>query len=348
MTGVSVIIKALNEESNIAKAIESALRAIASVGGEVILADALSDDRTVEIARRFPITIVQLVRAADRGCGSGPQLGFQHARGKFIYLMDGDMELHAGFIEAALPHLRSEDDVAGVGGVIEYPGVLGIEYRQRHLRQIMERPGYVSHLGCGGLYRTDAIRRVGYLSNRNLHSFEELELGLRLRSARWKLKRIDKSSVRHHTHQLGGYSFLARRRRDKFALGAGELLRSAIGKPYLPSILKELRNLFIVACWMVMLVAALLVPMSFALRLAVFFGLLAAPVMVVSIRRRSLRMGIYTIAALCTLLVEGIRGAARSQVDPSTPIDSRVLQRHEWLHPVSTTDGVRGGQTVHS
>src|SRR5258706_15691355 len=108
MTGVSVIIKALNEEAKIAKAIESALRAIAGAGGEVILADALSDDRTVQIARRFPITIVQLVHAADRGCGSGPQLGYQHARGEFIYLMDGDMELEPGFIEAALAHLLRE------------------------------------------------------------------------------------------------------------------------------------------------------------------------------------------------------------------------------------------------
>ena len=49
--------------------------------------------------------------------------------------------------------------------MIEYPGVLSIEYRKRHLRQQTEKPGYVSHLGCGGLYRTDAIRQVGYFSN---------------------------------------------------------------------------------------------------------------------------------------------------------------------------------------
>src|SRR5256886_13008780 len=113
MTGVSVIIKALNEEAKIAKAIESALRAIEGVGGEVILADALSDDRTVQIARRYPITIVQLVRAADRGCGSGPQLGFQHARGKFIYLLDGDLEIEAGFIKAALRYFQLNTELTG-------------------------------------------------------------------------------------------------------------------------------------------------------------------------------------------------------------------------------------------
>ncbi|OLB61496.1 MAG: hypothetical protein AUI11_09465 [Acidobacteria bacterium 13_2_20CM_2_66_4] len=335
MTGVSVIIKALNEEAKIAKAIESALRAIEGVGGEVILADALSDDRTVQIARRYPITIVQLVRAADRGCGSGPQLGFQHARGKFIYLLDGDMELDAGFIEAALPHLRSEDDVAGVGGVIEYPGVLSIEYRKRHLKQQTQKPGYVSHLGCGGLYRTDAIRQVGYLSNRNLHSFEELELGLRLRSAGWKLKRIDRTSVRHHTHQLGAYSFLARRWRDGFALGAGELLRSAIGKSYLPSVLREFRGLLMVAGWIPMLVLVLIlsVPVTLPLRLAVLTALLAAPVSVLSVKRRSVQVGLYTVVAHCFVLVAAIRGALRSQVDPTRPIDNQVLQRGEWSQP---------------
>jgi glycosyltransferase involved in cell wall biosynthesis len=69
---VSVIIKALNEERNIARAIESALAALNKVDGEIILADGGSSDRTVEIASRYPITIVQLTNASDRSCGSGP------------------------------------------------------------------------------------------------------------------------------------------------------------------------------------------------------------------------------------------------------------------------------------
>ena len=47
---VSVIIKALNEERRIEATVESALRAVATVGGEVILADSCSSDRTVELA----------------------------------------------------------------------------------------------------------------------------------------------------------------------------------------------------------------------------------------------------------------------------------------------------------
>lgn len=343
MSAVSVIIKTLNEEANIAKSIESALRAITSVGGEVILADALSSDRTVAIARRFPITIVQLTHAADRGCGAGPQLGFQYAQAKFIYLLDGDMELQAGFIETALQHLQSESDLAGIGGLMEEAGGFGIEYSARRSRNRPdERPGYVPHLGGGGLYRAEALRQVGFFSNRNLHGYEEFELGLRLGSAGWKLKRIDQYSRRHHPQRLPIYSLLAKKWRGGFLLGGGELLRAAIGKSYFPQVLKELRYLFVAGGWMVMLCLALLVPMALSLRVAVLIGLLAAPVIVMSIVKRSVSMALYSVFAWCVGLAGAIEGAFRRQVDPSKPIDSRVLQRGEWIHPVSAAGRVAG------
>ncbi len=89
--GVSVIIKALNEEANIARAIESALTAVETIGGEVILADSRSTDKTVEIALRYPVRIVRLVDSNERSCVL-LQLGFQEAR-EFVYVLDGDMRL---------------------------------------------------------------------------------------------------------------------------------------------------------------------------------------------------------------------------------------------------------------
>ena len=63
---VSVIIKALNEEQRIAAAIQSALDAVAELGGEVILADSVSSDNTIAIASEFPITIVQLKNPQEK------------------------------------------------------------------------------------------------------------------------------------------------------------------------------------------------------------------------------------------------------------------------------------------
>ena len=88
-----------------------------------------------------------------------------------------------------------------------------------------------------------------------------------------------------------------------------------------------------VAGWIPMLVLILSVPVTLPLRLAVLIALVAAPVSVVSIKRRNVRVGIYTVVALCFVLVAAIRGALRRQVDPAKPIDNQVLQRGEWFQP---------------
>src|SRR4051794_30581053 len=101
---VSIIIKAFNEEKRIALAIESALAALEDVDGEIILADCASTDSTVQIARGYPIKIVQLDNIDDRSCGTGAQLGFQYSGGRYVYLLDGDMQLSRGFLPVAIRH----------------------------------------------------------------------------------------------------------------------------------------------------------------------------------------------------------------------------------------------------
>ena len=71
MTRISIIIKTLNESANIARSIESALNATRDldIESEVIVADSLSSDDTVAIAKRYPVRVVQLLDSADRSCG---------------------------------------------------------------------------------------------------------------------------------------------------------------------------------------------------------------------------------------------------------------------------------------
>jgi len=132
---VSVIIKALNEEDNIAGAIESCLAALQDVGGEVILADSASTDRTVEVARRYPVRIAQLAQASDRCCGAGPQLGWQHSNGEYVYIIDGDMKMVPGFLEQALAFLAQHPEIAGVAGRVVELNNESLEYRERGDRE---------------------------------------------------------------------------------------------------------------------------------------------------------------------------------------------------------------------
>ena len=153
---VSVIIKALNEERHIAAAIESALAAVEGIHAEVIIADSASTDRTVEISSRYPVKIVQLARPDERGCGVGPQLGYQHGSGSYICLMDGDMVLDAGFIKRGLDFLSRNPSVAGVGGLIVEKNVTNLEFRRRVKRKSADQlAGSVGRLNGGG-----AISRI--------------------------------------------------------------------------------------------------------------------------------------------------------------------------------------------
>ena len=129
---VSVTIKTFNEGEKIAREIKGALQAIKGLSGEVIIADSLSTDRTIEIAKKYPVKIFQLVNEEDRSCGVGPQLGYEKAKGKFIYILDGDMKLNKKFIKKAIIEFKNDQLLAGVGGIIEEMNKSSIVFARRN------------------------------------------------------------------------------------------------------------------------------------------------------------------------------------------------------------------------
>jgi glycosyltransferase involved in cell wall biosynthesis len=327
---VSVIIKALNEERHIAAAIESALASLADIDGEVILADGGSSDLTIEIARRYPITIVQLNDAHDRSCGSGAQLGFQYSSGRYLCLMDGDMRLYADFLPAAVGFLDDNPSVAGVGGNVIECEIANLEFEQRNMRDDPDRyAGPVTRLNGCGLYRRPAIESIGYLTDRNLHGAEELDLAARLRAHGWTLARINRPAVDHHGHTENAYYLLLRRMVTRNAWAAGEIFRAAIGRPHFWFVVGEDNNsllCFLVAAWWmtIMLVAFVASGVS---AIGAIAGLVLLPFATMSLRWRSVRHGLYSVAAWNVYALCFLPGFIRSRVPPTSWIDSTVLEQ---------------------
>jgi glycosyltransferase involved in cell wall biosynthesis len=322
---VTVGIKALNEEKHIAASLASAIAAARSVGGEVVLADSGSTDRTIEIARRFQVRIVQLANPCERCCGIGAQLAFQYARGDYFYLLDGDMVLDPAFLRAGITYLEANSEVAAVAGHVNEKNTGGEELQIRADGWRRERnrlAGDVDRLDGGGLYRVAAVREVGYFADRNLHAFEEFELATRLQSRGWKLARIDYPAVDHYGHTMGGYRLLWRRIGSGYMGGLGEMLRGAIGKPHLSIILRRLNHVrysAVVAVWWVLLVISL--PVS----PWIFLMLVLAPVLILSFRRRSPMLGFYSLASWNATACGLITGFLRHRVPPEQPIASVEL-----------------------
>jgi cellulose synthase/poly-beta-1,6-N-acetylglucosamine synthase-like glycosyltransferase len=326
---VSIIIKAFNEERHIAGAIESALAALTGIGGEVILADGASTDRTIAVAERYPIKIVRLDNAADRSCGAGAQLGFQYSRGEFICLMDGDMRLRRPFLAAGIRALRENPMLGGVGGSLINHNADNLEYAQRVRRFDPDRqPGPVTRLGGCGLYRRAAIAAVGYCTDRNLHGCEELEMAARLRVAGWTLARIDCPAVDHYCRTGNPYHQLLRRIKTGNSCGPGELIRAAIGRSHFGYVARNDRNSMLcglVGLWWCSMTAALLFGSGLWALLAAA-ALLVLPFAAMSLRWRSLRDGIYSVTVWNTQALCFLPGFFSPRKPPANWIASNVVK----------------------
>ena len=331
---VSVVIKALNEAGNIRRAIESSLSAVGPFDGEVILADSGSTDGTIETAAELPITIVQLARPDERCCGIGPQLGYQHSRGAYVYILDGDMTLKPDFLRYAIEFLDREPSCAGVGGLVREMRVENLEFEARLRRfneqRIKEQTADVLSLSGGGLYRRAAIEQVGYISDRNLHGYEEYELGVRLRAKGWRLVRSEIHSADHYSYAMNTLSLLCHRIRAGYLLSSGELLRAAMANHYVKRAFSELRALRIaLGVWIYWGVALLIAGLTRNTNWALVSLLLAMalPVAGMAIRTKSLVLGSYSVFLWHANAVGLIFGLMRRRIPPTKPIESRIIRR---------------------
>jgi glycosyltransferase involved in cell wall biosynthesis len=227
---ISFVVKTYNEEAKIAACLESILAATQEVPNpcEVIVADSVSADRTVDIAKRYPVTVVQFQNPEERGCGAGVQLGFQHSRGEWVFFMDGDMTLCPGFLPQALAHLVAHPQLAGVAGVLVDTAVRNVFDRYRVVNAVSSQARAEKSLGGGGLYRRSAIAAcAGYAGNQNLKGWEESELGMRLISGGYGLERLGIAAVHHTGHGQGTWALLRSLWRSRRAMANGVLIKQA-------------------------------------------------------------------------------------------------------------------------
>lgn len=322
---LSVIVKTFNEEANIAKCIESIIRETECLEREIIVVDSLSTDQTVAISKKYPAKVVQFVNQEDCGCGAAPQLGYQVSIGRFIYLIDGDMEMIPGFLKNAMTYLLENPSVAGVGGILVDTSHETIAERRRlenyhRIKDVAD----VSSLGGGGLYRRAAIESVGYFSHRGLKATEELELGLRLNAKGWQLVRLPVPSVMHSGHKESYLQSIKRLWHNGRLEAHGVLIRSSLGKKWFGKT--------VLHCWyavlpVVMILFALLLNYLTELYFSYSVGCLAMIALVLSlavllmaIRKKSIKLSIISVSSWFIIMIASLKGMLHSSPSPHNKI----------------------------
>ncbi|UJP04877.1 MAG: glycosyltransferase [Nitrosomonas sp.] len=329
---LSILIKALNEEVLIASCLEAALAETQHIDSEVILVDSLSSDRTVDIARHYPVRIVQFSKKNDCGCASAAQLGYQFAKGEFLYLLDGDMVLQPGFLAQALDYLESHPDVAGVAGKLVDTSINTLADKRRvHAAAALQQAQEVATLGGGGLYRRHAVESVNYLAHRWLPACEEAELGARLRANGWRLVRLPQIAVSHTGHAESSFQMLKRLWRNRRMHAYGMYLRTAFGQPWWRFCVRHTWFVFAApALHITALTITAVIAYLTVITLAPAFVIAECLVWVVAIavlavRKKSLPDALLSVYAWNLYAIAAALGAMQPIPDPMAPIDAQEL-----------------------
>jgi len=183
-------------------------------------------------------------------------------------------------------------------------------------------------LNGGGVYRREAIEQAGgYAANRNLKGWEEADLGMRVRAAGWRLRRIPVPAVTHVGHSLGTVAVLRSLWRSGRSYSSGVLLRQSMGHPWLLDTIRLLAHpLGMMSWWLLGLVcAAWGIVQSSALAL-LLWGIASLLVVVgMMFVKRDMRRGVLSVFMWNYLAVGLVCGLFLPWRAPTEPIESVEL-----------------------
>ncbi len=226
MTALSVVIISKNQEWNIARLIESLLAETDLSSREIVLVDSASIDKTVEIARNYPIDIIRLHPEQRLTAAVGRYVGYHHTTGERILFLDGDMELRSGWLTQAMAIMDNQEDVAVVTGQS-----IDISSPDERTIRLAEAPTScagtateVLHGGGAALYRRSVLEQVGTF-HPYIYSDEEPELCVRIRYAGYRILRLEYPMVFHFSSPRNNVSTLVARRRRNLWVGSGQNMR---------------------------------------------------------------------------------------------------------------------------
>lgn len=231
VTDLSVVLISRNQEWNIARLIESVLEGTCSVlSKEIVLVDSASTDKTMVIARNYPISILRLRPDQRLTPPAGRYAGYGFTSGELVLFLDGDMELCNEWLENASAVMETMPNVAVVTGpLIDLPMTTRTSNAEDCKGSTHEyRTEEVLQPGGAAMYRRSVLEQVGTF-NPWFYSEEEPELSLRIRHAGFQILRIEQPIAYHYSSSIHSISTLVRRWRRNLYLGMGQGMRWHVG-----------------------------------------------------------------------------------------------------------------------
>ena len=199
MRELSVVITVIDEEENIRPLLESIHNALTGIDYEVVFVDDGSSDNTRQrILENSDERTVLVELRKNYGQSTAITAGIDHSKGKYIALMDGDLQNDPEDIPAMLTLLKKEDwDVVAGNRKNRKDGFILRRIPSKVANAIIRRVTgvYIKDYGCTlKIFRRETAEELGLYGE--LHRF--IPVLAKLQGA--KITQVD---VKHHPRQFG-------------------------------------------------------------------------------------------------------------------------------------------------
>jgi glycosyltransferase involved in cell wall biosynthesis len=199
MRELSVVITVMNEEDNIKPLLEAVRNALKDIDYEVILVDDGSTDKTrMQVLEYSDDRTILVELRKNYGQSTAMTAGIDYSRGKYVALLDGDLQNDPTDIPAMLDLLKREDwDVVAGNRATRKDGFILRKLPSNLANALIRRMTgvYIRDYGCTlKVFKREIAEELGLYGE--LHRF--IPVLAKMQGA--KITQVD---VKHHSRQFG-------------------------------------------------------------------------------------------------------------------------------------------------
>ncbi len=320
---VSIIIPVKNE----AGLLKTCLESISNLDYpkeniEVIVADGMSKDNSVEIAKHYG---AKVVLNKKQTVSPGRNIAFEHASGEIIAFTDADCIVDKNWIRNSLKYFKN-DKVACVGGPNLTPSdekdfgkAVGFIFNQKiflagstHARELKEITEVKSIPGCNAIYPKNALDKVMPLDE-SLLTCDDTELNQRLIDKGYKLLYTPDVFVWHYRRPTPKRLFK-------------QMYRYAVGRLQVGKMDKRMINFIHVLVGLSLPFSLLLLVFStllFLLLLLLYLFLLFVFSISALVKTKSIKVSLYVPVVISIMLCAWSSGFTRELIFPLRKVEGK-------------------------
>jgi len=216
---VSVIIVTHNSKPYISRCLRSLFKS-RYPNFEVIVVDCASTDSTRKLIGNYSQKLSLIPSEENLGFAAANNLGFSHAKGKYLLLLNPDTEIEANALALLVVELEDDAQIAAAQPSIflykqhkllnltgKEVHFLGFDWIRDYKKRVLPPAGEIFSIsGAGVLLRSSTLRHVGLFDPEYFMYFEDSDLSWRIRLFGKKMKYVPLARVYHDYKYLRGDS----------------------------------------------------------------------------------------------------------------------------------------------